>query len=187
MTHRNPQQQKPKTIAALERTAKTMLMVLGSALPFIIAWILIASTNEDNPLDRIPDYDAPIQETLVLPLDRAATVETAYDYRGNVRVVIEGTATGTDGARRDAFYRFTDADGMPLETAQSQDSLFTIAGEPARAALELSGNMPPYSGDHTYTGVYPAGRNWTHITFGTAGDAADIASGELRITVVQIE
>lgn len=165
----------------------TMLLALGSALPFIIAWVLIASTNDDNPLNRIPDYDDPITETLALPLGGDAAVATEFEYRGDVRVIVEGTATLTGEARRDAFYAFTGTDGAPLAAPQRRDSLFTIAGEPALAALGLSATPPDYTDDHIYTGLYHAGRDWTHITFGTAPGTPDVTGGTLQITVVQIE
>ncbi len=165
----------------------TMLLAVGSALPFMIALVLIASTNDGNPLDRIPDYEDPINETLVLPLERGATVQTELEYRGAVRVIVEGTATLAGGARRDAFYKFAGADGAPLAAPQHQDSLFTIAGQPALAALELPVTPPDYARDHVYTGVYHAGDAWTRITFGAATGAADVTGGTLRITVVQID
>ncbi len=47
----------------LERTLGTLALPVGSALPFALAWILIASTDDDatpqNPLERIPDYGGP--------------------------------------------------------------------------------------------------------------------------------
>ncbi len=157
----------------------TMLMVIGSALPFLIAWALIASTNDENPLDRIPDYDKPLQETVNVSPDRITPARTLYEYRWDVRLIFEGTLALPDGAQADAFYIYTDADGHALDTPQPHAWALTF-NEAAPDAL------PEYDREHAYTLVYPVGRDWTRITFAFSGPKL-AAGGELRVTVIQIE
>jgi hypothetical protein len=75
---------------ALHHTLMTLLLVLGSAAPVAIAFFLVASTNDENPLDKIPDYETLPSETLAVPFDRSEPTYTEFEYWDKVRLVIEG-------------------------------------------------------------------------------------------------
>ena len=163
----------------LERTLGTLALLLGSALPFALAWVLIASTNDDttpqNPLDRIPDYSGPLQETLSVPA--GATVQTAYSYRGTVRLIVEGAWEGTAGTC-DALYCFA-PDGSP----RWQPTL-TVDGQ---ALADVAGwdtaNRPlPDPREHTYTALYAVGERWRALTLQNVAEG-----GALRVDVLQVE
>jgi hypothetical protein len=181
VTRRNDSQ------TSLERTVSFMLLAIGSALPFIIAWVLIASTNDENPLDNIPDYEAPQEETLTIPFDRDTPVRTTFRYRGNVRLLIEGTGQAAGTAYTDAFYAYANADGTPLETPQLADSGLVINGTAALAALELADKPLPYNADHFYTAVYDVGFELHTITFQVADATPEDNTGAYTITVIDID
>ena len=160
----------------------TLAMVLGSAAPVAIAFFLVAMTNNDNenPLNSVPSYTSPIEETLTVALDSSTTLQSEFFYRDSVRVVFEGTGASDDAALADSFYRVSGAAGVP----QLDPSLLLIDGQPALDALGLSADPPTYQADHLYTAVLNVGHNWRHLTFGSA---AGSGSGALTITIVQIE
>lgn len=171
----------------LERIVSFILLAIGSALPFLIAWFLIASTNDENPLDNIPDYEAPQEETLTLPLDRASSVRTVYRYRGKVRVVIEGSGQLGGSAYHDLFYVYTDAAGDPLAVPQLADSAVTINGEPALIALDLEDDPLPYNDDHFYTAIYDGGFDLYRLAFKITGSTTEDNTGAFTITVIDID
>lgn len=160
-----------------------MAVAIGSLLPFIIAWLLITSTNDDNPLDAIPDYGGPLQETVTLSEYQFTAARTTYEYRNTVRLIIEGTLTLDSGAVSDSFFTFADADGSPLEAPVPNDWALTVDGEPFTTALDL--DAISYDREHVYTGLYEVGGRWQRLSFGTT--PSDPGSGDLRITVIQVK
>ena len=172
---------RPQT--ALERIVFAMLMVIGSALPFVIAWVLIASTNDENPLDRVPDYGQRVQETLSVAPERMTRARTAYEYRGAVRVIIEGTLTFGSGAAADAFYTLPASGDAAARTPHTWT--LTVDGAPILAALGMDA-PPAYDKDHVYTGVLDLGADWTRPAFDLA-PADRAAGGDLRVTLIQLE
>lgn len=172
-----------KTETALKRMALAMLMVVGSALPFIIAWVLITSTNDGNPLDNVPDYSDPLQETVSIAPDRMTAARTQYEYRQQVRLIFEGTLTGDDGAQSDAFFTFTVADGTLLDSPRPT----TWAIVAADRALSASGadDALAYDDEHVYTLVIDLGSRWQRISFDFAPEIS--GGGDLRVTVIQLE
>ncbi len=171
----------------LERAVSFLLLSIGSALPFLIAWFLIASTNDENPLDKIPDYEAPQEETLTVPFNRETPLRTQFRYRGAVRLVIEGTGQTAGSAYNDAFYVYTGADGTPLETPQLAASGLMINGKAALAALDLEDEPLPYNADHFYTAVYDVGFELHTITFQINDATPADNTGTYAITVIDIE
>ena len=164
---------------ALERTLGTLALLVGSALPFALAWVLVASTNEDttpqNPLERIPDYSGPLEETLSVPAGDA--VQTAYTYRGTVRLIVEG-AWETPAGVCDALYCFP-ANGAP----QWQPALAVDGQTLAEAAgWDAESRPPPDPREHTYTALYAVGERWRVLRLQNA-----VEVGALRVTVLQVE
>jgi hypothetical protein len=172
---------------ALRYTLMTLLLVLGSAAPVAIAFFLVASTNDENPLDKIPDYETLPSETLVVPFNRGEPIYTEFEYWDKVRLVIEGTGQTTGTAYRDAFYLFTDASGQPLETPQTATFELEIDGERAITALGLTGDPPPYDPKHLYAVIYDAGPRARRIAFHLSDENVGDNTGELMITVVQLK
>lgn len=172
-----------KSREALRRTVSTLALIIGSALPAIIAFVLVASTNDgDNPLDRVPNYDDPLMETLTLPLNSAEPVRTAYRYYGRVRLVFEGSGTLPNGQRVDAFYHYGagEASSTPVLT-----SLLTVDGSPALEALGLSTEPPEYASDHLYSAVYDLRDAYRRLQFSVGGGGPG-SQGVFSITVVQL-
>jgi hypothetical protein len=165
----------------------TLLLVLGSAAPVAIAFFLVASTNGGNPLDNIPDYAAPLTETLVIPVDRAGPTYTAFEYAGKVRLFIEGTGQAAGVGSSDAFYRYADADGLPLEIPQAGLFDLEIDGQRASDVLGLSGDPLLYNDDHLYAAIYDAGPRLRRLAFRVSEEAAGDYTGTLTITVVQLK
>lgn len=171
-----------KSQEALRRTVSTLALIIGSALPAIIAFVLVASTNDsENPLDRVPNYDDPLIETLTLPLDSPEPVRTAYRYYGRVRLVFEGSGILPDGQSVDAFYRYEvgDASSAPVLTA-----LLMVDGSPALEALGLSSEPPEYASDHLYSAVYDLRDAYRRLQFSVGGGPG--SQGAFSVTVVQI-
>lgn len=172
-----------KTETALKRAALAMLMVLGSALPFIIAWALIASTNDENPLDNVPNYSDPLHETLNIAPDRMTAARTQYEYRQQVRLIFEGTLTGDDGAQSDAFFTFAAAEGTPLDAPRPTTWAIVAADQALTAAG--SDDALVYDKEHVYTLVIDLGSRWQRILFDFAPEIS--GNGDLRVTVIQLE
>jgi hypothetical protein len=172
---------------ALHHTLMTLLLVLGSAAPVAIAFFLVASTNDDNPLDKIPGYETLPSETLVIPFDRGEPTTTEFYYWDKVRLVIEGTGQVAGTAYSDAFYLYTDANGQPLETPQTGMFDLEIDGERAIKALGLTDEPPPYEQKHLYAVIYDAGPRARRITFRISDESAGDNTGALTITVVQLK
>jgi len=165
-----------------QRAASTLALLIGSALPVIIAIVLVASTNDQgNPLDRIPDYGDPLVETLSLPLESGEPVQTQYRYYGRVRLVFEGSGSLADGTGVDAFYRFDQAGTGASVLA----SALAIDGVPALEALNLSAEPPAYADDHLYSAIYDLRDEYRRLRFSvlTGGPGS---SGAFTITVVQL-
>lgn len=173
-----------KTETALKRLALAMLMVVGSALPFIIAWVLIASTNDENPLDNVPGYSDPLQETVSIAPDRITAARTQYEYRQQVRLIFEGTLTGGDGAQHDAFFTFTAAGGTPLGSPRL-NTWTIVAADQARTAAAGADDALVYDDEHVYTLVIDLGSRWQRIPFDFAPQIS--GGGDLRVTVIQLE
>ena len=163
----------------LERTLGTLALVIGSALPFALAWVLIASTDDDttpqNPLDRIPDYSGPLQETLSVPA--GATVQTTYSYYGTVRLIVEGTWESAAGTH-DALY------GFPSNGSPRWQPALTIDGQALAdvAGWDTANRPPPDPHEHTYTALYAVGKRWRALKLQNVAEA-----GTLRVTVLQVE
>ncbi len=165
-----------------QRAASTLALLIGSALPVIIAIVLVASTNEgDNPLSRIPDYDDPLVETLSLSLESNELVQTQYRYYGRVRLVFEGSGFLADGAGIDAFYRFDPAG----TDAPALTSTLAIDDTPALEALNLSAEPPAYADDHLYSAIYDLRGEYRRLRF-SALTGGPGSSGVFTITVVQL-
>jgi hypothetical protein len=161
-----------------------LLLVIGSVLPFGIAFFLVASTNEDNPRDNLPDHEDPLVETLSVPFIGAAPVTTVYLYQHRVRLIIEGT--GQIGAATvDAFYRYADGGLLPDMPPIPVYGL-EIDGLPALNALNLAENSPAYEADHLYPVIYDAGSGLRPITIRFAPDLPGGPDGTLTITIVQL-
>jgi hypothetical protein len=163
----------------------TLALVLGSAAPVAIAFFLVATTNNDgdNPLDSVPSYTSPVEETLTVPFG-ADPVRSEYFYRGSVRLVFEGSGQPGGAAFADCFYRFADAAGAPLDVPQLDPALLIIDGQPALDALGLTADPPAYQADHLYSAVLDTGSGWHRLTFNASGSGG---SGQITITLVQIE
>lgn len=176
---------KPQT--ALQRTLTTLALIIGSALPVMIAFVLVASSNDDgNPLDRIPDYGDPMIETLSVPFDRAGPVETEFRYYGQVRIVVEGSGILTGAGTLDALYLFASEDGTPLGTPQLVAGGLVIDGAPALDALSLAAEPPDYAGDHLYSAIYDLGSDYRRVRFSVAGSGSG-GTGALTVTIVQLQ
>ncbi len=162
---------------ALERTLGTLALLVGSALPFALAWVLVASTNEEaapqNPLERIPNYSGPLEETLSVPAGDA--VQTAYTYRGTVRLIVEGQ-WGEGAALCDALYCFS-----PNSAARWRPSL-RVDGAALEEVAMWDGQTPPAPDprEHTYTALYGVGERWRALRLQNTAEA-----GALRVTVLQ--
>lgn len=170
------------TQEALRRAASTLMLLIGSALPVIIAVMLVASTNDDgNPLDRIPDYSDPLVETLSVPLDSGEPVQTQYRYFGRVRLVFEGNGTLADGATVDSFYRFDET----VADTPALTSVLAVDGTPALDALGLSAEPPAYADDHLYSAIYDLGGDYRRLRFGVINGGPG-SSGAFTVTVVQL-
>jgi hypothetical protein len=163
-----------------------LALIVGSALPVMIAVVLIASTNEgENPLDRIPDYGDPLIETLVVPFDRAGPVETGFRYYGRVRIMVEGSGALAGVGTLDALYLFAGEDGTPLGTPQLTASGLAIDDAPALEALNLLAEPPDYAGDHLYSAIYDLGDDYRRVRFSVAGGGPG-GTGALTVTIVQL-
>lgn len=172
---------------AIRRTLPTLVLLIGAALPVAIAFFLVAASDDgDNPLDRIPEYEDPIQETVTLPFRPGETVRTAFRYRDSVRLVIEGTATGETGPI-DAFYRIAGAAGTAPDQPVRAPSALAVNGEPLLAALGLTADPPPFAPDHVYTGLYDAGASLRYLMFRVSNDVSPESSGQFTITVIQLK
>ena len=172
---------------ALQRALIMLAMIVGSALPVMIALVLIASTNAgENPLDRIPDYGDPLIETLVVPFDHAGPVETGFRYYGRVRIVVEGSGTLAGVGTLDALYLFADEDGTPLGTPRPGTGGLAIDGAPALAEFNLLAEPPDYAGDHLYSAIYDLGDDYRRLRFSIAGGGPG-GTGALTVTIVQLE
>ncbi|MCZ7539255.1 MAG: hypothetical protein M5U29_04920 [Anaerolineae bacterium] len=170
----------------LQRTLITLALIIGSALPVMIAFVLIMSTNDgDNPLDRIPDYSDPLAETLTVPFDRAEPLETEYRYYGQVRIVVEGSGMLAGVGTLDALYVFAGEDGTPLGPPQLTASGLAIDGAPALDALGLAAEPPDYADDHLYSAIYDLGGDYRRVRFGVAGGGSS-GAGALTVTIVQL-
>jgi hypothetical protein len=172
---------------ALHHTLMALLLVVGSAMPVAIAFFLVASTTDDNPLDKIPDYETLPSETLVVPFDRGEPTTTEFYYWDKVRLVIEGTGQAAGSAYGDAFYLYTDANGQPLEIPQIGMSDLEIDGERALKALGLTDDPPPYEPKHLYAVIYAAGPRARRIAFRISDESVGDNTGALTITVVQLK
>jgi hypothetical protein len=171
-----------RTLDALRRAANTLALLVGSALPVIIAVVLVASTNDGgNPLDRIPEYSDPLVETLSVPLVSGEPVQTQYRYYGRVRLVFEGSGTLADGATVDSFYRF----GAPIADAPALAPVLAVDGTPALDALGLSAGPPAYADDHLYSAIYDLGGDYRHLRFSVINGGPG-SSGAFTVTVVQL-
>jgi len=178
----------PKPNDALRRSLSTVALVIGAVLPVAIAFLLVAASDDgENPLDRIPDYEDPLEETVVLPFDRGEALRTQYRYHGAVRIVIEGSGQPGGAASRDVFYLVAAAGETALEPPQLAASALAINGEPALSALGLADDPPPFAPDHVYTGIYDAGSALRYLTFRLPDDMAGDSSGQFTITVIQLE
>lgn len=171
----------------LQRTLITLALLVGSALPVMIAFVLVTSTNDDgNPLDRIPDYGDPLVESLTMPFDRAEPIETEYRYYGRVRIVVEGSGALPGVGRLDALYLFAGEDGAPLDPLQLTARGLTIDGALALDALKLAVEPPDYAGDHLYSALYDLGKDYRRVRFGVSG-AGPGGTGVLTVTIVQLQ
>ena len=178
--------QRNQNQSALHKTLTTLMLIIGSAAPLAIAFILVASTNNDgNPLDRIPDYETLPTETLVVPFDDGAAITSQYEYWNNVRIVVEGAGQVAGSAYSDAFYLYADADGQPLENPQTAASGLEIDGK--RAIDSIEGDPPPYNDDHLYAVLYDAGPRARHLTFRITGGGSADNPGSLTITLVELK
>lgn len=178
----SPRQPQPP----LQRTLTTLALIIGSALPVMIAFVLVASTNDgDNPLDRIPDYSDPLVETLTVPFDRAEPVETEFRYYGQVRIVVEGSGALPGVGTLDALYVFAGEDGTPLSAPQLAASGLAIDGAPALDALKLAAEPPDYAGDHLYSAIYDLEDDYRRVRFSVAGGGPG-GAGALTVTIVQL-
>lgn len=177
-------QEPHRTQDAVRRTVSMLALIFASALPAVIAIVLVASTNDDgNPLDRIPDYGDPLVETLTVPLDSVSSVQTHYRYFGRVRLVFEGSGVLPDGTSTDVFYRFS-ASGR-ASAAPTLAPALAVDGVPVLDALELSAGPPDYADDHLYSALYDLRGDYRRLRFSVIGGGAG-ADGALTITVVQI-
>ncbi len=170
---------------ALRGALNNLLLLVGAALPFVLALVLVgvladSGDDRDDASDR--DGGPLVQETVTVPFDREATVRTANTYQGRVRLVISGSAAGSD-----AFYRYTDDEGRPLDAPQLDDAALEIDGQRALTALGLGDNPPPYADDHVYRLTYEAGPEPRRIPVRLAARFQDGASGAYTIQVIQLE
>ncbi len=171
---------------SLQHTLITLALIIGSALPVMIAFVLIASTNDgENPLDRIPDYGDPLIETLIVPFDRAEPVETGFRYYGRVRIVVEGSGALAGMGTLDALYLFAGEDRTPLDPPQLSASGLVIDGAPALDALKLAGEPPDHADDHLYSAIYDLGSDYRRVRFSVAGGGPG-GTGALTVTIVQL-
>ena len=176
---------KPQT--ALQRTLTTLALIVGSALPVMIAFVLVASTNDGgNPLDRIPDYGDPMIETLAVPFDRAEPVETEFRYYGRVRIVVEGSGTLAGAGTLDALYLFASEGGTPLSPPQLVADGLAIDGAPALDALNLAAEPPDYASDHLYSALYDLRGDHQRVRFSVVGGGSG-GAGALTVTIVQLQ
>jgi hypothetical protein len=173
--------------SALHRTLLTLLLVIGSAAPVAIAFFLVASISDENPLDNIPDYETTFNETLIVPFDRADPTYTEFKYTGRVRVVVEGTGQAAGTAFSDAFYLYTDADGRPLQPPQTEMFDLAIDGQRAIQALGLVDDPTPYNDDHQYAVIYDVGPELRRIAFRISDEVVQDNSGAFTIYVVQLK
>ncbi len=163
----------------LERTLSTLALLIGSALPIVLSWILIDSTNDNaakqNLLNRVPDYGDLSEDPLDVPA--GATTHTAYSYHGTIRLIVEG-AWETNGGLCDALYCFP-----PSGDAWWQPALALDGQALAEAAgWDATNRPPPDPQEHTYTALYNVGTRWRPLTL------RNIArTGTLRVTVLQVE
>ncbi len=164
----------------LERLLSTLALLLGSALPFALAWVLIASTDEDatppaNPLDRIPNYSGPLEETL--DISAGETVQTAYTYRGTVRLIVEGVWEESAGMC-DALYCFSAAGAAQWRPVLVVGglALADVAGWDAETRPQ------PDPHEHTYTALMNLGGRWRALRLQNTAEA-----GTWRVTVLQVE
>jgi hypothetical protein len=172
----------------MKQTLGMLMLIIGSAAPVMIAIMLVASTNDGNPLDKIPDYEDPPTETLTVPFDREETTYTEFQYVGSVRLVIEGIGRLSMGAAsNDAFYVYTDAEGNQLETPRIEGPGLIIDGEPAFAAPGIVDQLPVYNDDHLYAAIFDAGPRLRRIAFRVADIDVSDNTGEFTITVVQLK
>jgi len=169
--------------SSLGNNLATLAVAIGSLLPILIAWVLISSTNDENPLDAVPNYSSPMQETVTLSEHQFTAARTTYEYRNTVRLIIQGTLTLTSGASSDGFFTFADADGTPFAAPVAHDWSLTVNGAPITATL--SPDTLSYDSEHVYTARYDIGSKWQTITFDITPDTP--GSGDLRVTVIQIE
>ncbi|MBI5961642.1 MAG: hypothetical protein HY866_23085, partial [Chloroflexi bacterium] len=64
------------------------------------------SSNTADQETAAPDQ--PVQETVIVPFDEVNPTLTRNEYRGQVRLFIEGTGQAAGTAYSDAFYLYTD-------------------------------------------------------------------------------
>lgn len=158
----------------------TIAVILGAVLPVLLALLLItkfsSSGGEAEP--------TPAPETVIVPLNRVISTLTRHDFRGKVRLIIAGNGQVEGTAFSDAFYRYTDDQGQPLDSPELTPFSLEIDGHPA---LDLAHTPLDYQADHIYTMIYDAGSDTHAISFALSDPDARDNTGQFTIDVVPLD
>jgi hypothetical protein len=158
----------------------TVAVILGAMLPALLALVLITSFASSGSQPKA----TPSPDTVTVPLNRVISTLTQHDFRGKVRLIIAGTGQVEGTADSDAFYRYTDDQGQPLDPPQPSAFPLKIDGQPA---TDLAETPLDYQDDHVYTLIYDAGSDSHAISFGLSDSDARDNTGELTIDVVPLD
>lgn len=175
---------KRKNHPASSNPLVSLAVLLGAAVPPLLACLLVVLFVV--PGSKSTSKKAGTQETVIVQFNRIVPALTQQEYSGKVRLFIEGTGQADQGTYNDAFYRYADAQGQPLDPPQLTTTGLEIDGQRAIDALKLTGTPPDYQSDHAYSMIYDLGSTPRHISFGLADQNARDNTGQFTINVVQL-
>lgn len=178
------------------KPVEKLIVLLAAIIPALLACLLLVIFQDDEPESSgAAATDSPtavptpvIQETLTVPFDDDSPTLTTRQYRGRVRLFIEGTGQAAGNAYSDAFYLYTDDAGRPLAEPQTEMFDLEIDGQRAIIALGLQDDPPPFDPEnHLYAVIYDVEDDPRQIAFRIADYSVGDNSGAFTITVVQLD
>jgi len=167
---------RPKTSSPLT----TLAVILGAVLPALLALVLIGTFSSSGSKPK----STPSPDRVTVPLNRVISTLTQHEFRGKVRLIIAGTGQIEGTALSDAFFRYTDDQGQPLDPPQASAFPLKIDGTPA---TDVSAEPFEYQEDHVYTLIYDAGSDSHAISLGLSDPNARDNTGEFTIDVVPLD
>jgi serine/threonine protein kinase len=122
-----------------------------------------------------------LTETLTVPfIDGTSGVSTQYSYSGTVQVTVSGTGQAASTQWSDAFYRYTDRSGNPLNPPDHASCwVMYINSQPTDTFV----STPTYQSSHSYTFMMTAPGGT--LSFGVCDGVTTDNTGSYTITVTQ--